>query len=47
MTSQGIGKMLEPSHNIFTTLAQFLIPILMKRNESVPDTKEAKAAASG
>jgi len=46
ITAQGIGKMLEPSHNIFTTLAQFLIPILMKRNEHVPDTPEAKAAAS-
>ncbi len=40
--------MLEPEHNVFTALAQFLIPILMKRNESVPDTAEAKkAAASG
>lgn len=46
ITAQGIGKMLEPEHNIFTTLAQFLIPILMKRQEHVPDTPEAKAAAS-
>jgi predicted unusual protein kinase regulating ubiquinone biosynthesis (AarF/ABC1/UbiB family) len=44
ITAQGIGKMLEPSHNIWTTLAQFLIPILMKRNEHVPDTAEARAA---
>ncbi|MGE5180506.1 MAG: ABC1 kinase family protein [Acidobacteriota bacterium] len=48
ITAQGIGKMLEPEHNVFTALAQFLIPILMKRNELVPDTAEAKkAAASG
>jgi ubiquinone biosynthesis protein len=45
ITAQGIGKMLEPEHNIFGTLAQFLIPILIKRNESVPDTVEAKKAA--
>jgi ubiquinone biosynthesis protein len=45
VTSQGIGKMLEPDHNIFGALAQFLVPILMKRNERVPDTAEAKAAA--
>ena len=45
ITAQGIGKMLEPEHNIFGALAQFLIPILIKRNESVPDTVEAKKAA--
>jgi ubiquinone biosynthesis protein len=45
ITTQGIGKMLEPEHNVFAALAQFLIPILMKRNESVPDTREAKIAA--
>lgn len=44
ITAQGIGKMLEPEHNVFATLAQFLIPILMKRNERVPDTVEANAA---
>jgi ubiquinone biosynthesis protein len=47
ITTQGIGKMLEPDHNVFGSLGQFLIPILMKRNESVPDTKEARAAAAG
>jgi ubiquinone biosynthesis protein len=46
ITAQGIGKMLEPEHNIFNTLAMYLIPILIKRNESVPDTVEAKKAAS-
>jgi ubiquinone biosynthesis protein len=45
ITAQGIGKMLEPEHNIFNTLATFLIPVLMKRNERVPDTVEAKRAA--
>jgi len=44
ITAQGIGKMLEPDYNIFGALARFLIPILMKRNESVPDTAEARAA---
>jgi ubiquinone biosynthesis protein len=47
ITAQGIGKMLEPEHNVFATIAQFLIPILMKRNEHVPDTDEANAARSG
>ena len=46
ITAQGIGKMLEPDHNVFAAVAQFLIPILMKRNESVPDTKEARAASA-
>jgi hypothetical protein len=27
-------------------VAQFLIPILMKRNEHVPDTAEARAASA-
>jgi ubiquinone biosynthesis protein len=44
VTAQGIGKMLDPGHNVFATVAQFLIPILMKRNEHVPDTAEARAA---
>jgi ubiquinone biosynthesis protein len=47
ITAQGIGKMLEPTHNVFGAVAQFLIPILIKRNESVPQTPEAKAAAAG
>jgi ubiquinone biosynthesis protein len=47
ITAQGIGKMLEPEHNVFAAVAQFLIPILMKRNERVPDTAEAKAATTG
>jgi ubiquinone biosynthesis protein len=47
ITAQGIGKMLEPEHNIFSTLAMYLIPILQKRNEAVPDPAEAKKAAAG
>jgi ubiquinone biosynthesis protein len=45
ITAQGIGKMLEPEHNVFGAVAQYLIPILMKRQEHIPDTVEAKAAA--
>ena len=45
ITAQGIGKMLEPEHNVFAAVAQFLMPILMKRNEHIPDTAEAKRAA--
>jgi ubiquinone biosynthesis protein len=46
ITAQGIGKMLEPEHNVFGAVATFLLPILMKRNESIPDTAEAKTAAA-
>lgn len=46
ITAQGIGKMLEPEHNVFGAVAQFLMPILMKRNEHIPQTAEAKAAAA-
>jgi ubiquinone biosynthesis protein len=45
ITAQGIGKMLEPEHNVFGAVAQYLIPILMKRQEHIPDTAEAKTAA--
>jgi ubiquinone biosynthesis protein len=47
ITAQGLGKMLEPENDIFGALAKFLIPVLMKRNERVPETAEAKAAAAG
>jgi ubiquinone biosynthesis protein len=46
ITAQGIGKMLEPEHNVFATVAIFLMPILMKRNEHIPNTSEAKTAAA-
>jgi len=44
ITAQGIGKMLEPEHNVFAAVAAFLMPILMKRNETIPTTAEARAA---
>ncbi|MBX3158552.1 MAG: AarF/ABC1/UbiB kinase family protein [Deltaproteobacteria bacterium] len=47
ITAQGIGKMLEPEHNVFGSLATYLMPILMRRNEHIPDTVEAKRAAAG
>ncbi len=47
ITAQGIGKMLEPDHNVFATVAVFLMPILMKRNEHIPNTNEAKTASAG
>jgi ubiquinone biosynthesis protein len=43
ITAQGIGKMLEPEHNVFATIAAHLVPILIRRNERVPDTAEARA----
>lgn len=46
ITAQGIGKMLEPEHNVFGAVAAYLMPILMRRNEHIPDTDEAKRAAS-
>jgi len=46
ITAQGIGKMLEPEHNVFGAIAQYLLPILMKRNEHIPDTTEARTAAA-
>jgi ubiquinone biosynthesis protein len=46
ITAQGIGKMLEPEHNVFNSLARYLMPVLMRRNEKVPDTAEARAARS-
>ena len=47
ITAQGIGKMLEPEHNVFNSVARYLMPVLMKRNEKVPDTEEARAARAG
>src|SRR5688572_763906 len=45
ITAQGIGKMLEPEHNVFGAVAMYLMPILMKRNEHIPNTVEAKRAS--
>jgi ubiquinone biosynthesis protein len=44
VTAQGIGKQLNPDSNVFNELARFLMPILMKRGESIPQTAEATAA---
>ncbi len=44
ITAQGIGKMLEPKLDVFGAVAMFLMPILMKRNESIPATTEARTA---
>ena len=46
ITAQGIAKMLEPEHNIFGSGAAYLMPILIRRNEHIPDTAEAKTAAA-
>lgn len=46
ITAQGIGKMLEPETNVFTAMAAFLIPILQRRGETVPQTDEARAATA-
>jgi len=36
VTAQGIGKVLDPGVNMFAEVAQYLVPILMSRGESVP-----------
>jgi predicted unusual protein kinase regulating ubiquinone biosynthesis (AarF/ABC1/UbiB family) len=46
ITAQGIGKQLEPDVNVFNELARYLMPVLMRRNESIPDTDQARAARS-
>ena len=45
VTSQGIGQMLDPHVDVFAHVARHLVPILMKRNERVPETAAARAAA--
>lgn len=46
ITAQGIGKMLDSNRNVFADVAAYLIPILMRRNEVVPASDEAQAAAA-
>jgi ubiquinone biosynthesis protein len=46
VTAQGIGKMLDPDRNVFEDVARYLLPILMRRNEAVPDTDEARVAGT-
>ena len=43
VTSQGIGAMLDPGVNVFSEVARYLVPILMKRNESIPAAAPASA----
>jgi ubiquinone biosynthesis protein len=46
ITVQGLGKMLNPNDNVFMELARYLIPILHRRGERVPETDQARAAAA-
>lgn len=46
VTAQGIGKMLDAERNVFADVAAYLIPVLMRRNEVVPDSDEAAQAAA-
>lgn len=47
VTVQGIGKMLAPEVNDFQEMSKFLIPLLMKKGQRVPDTAEARDAREG
>ncbi len=44
VTAQGIGKMLCPQVNDFVEMSKFLIPLLTRRGENVPDSDEARNA---
>ncbi len=44
ITAQGIGKMLDPDRNVFADLAAYLVPVLMRRNEAIPDSDAAREA---
>jgi len=44
VTVQGIAKMLAPEVNDFQEMSKFLLPLLMKMGQKVPDTAEARAA---
>jgi ubiquinone biosynthesis protein len=44
VTAQGIGKMLCPQVNDFVEMSKFLIPLLTRRGEKVPDSAEARNA---
>lgn len=46
VTVQGIGKMLAPEINDFQEMSKFLIPVLMKMGQKVPETAEARRAQS-
>jgi len=44
VTVQGIGKMLAPEVNDFQEMSKFLIPVLMRMGQKVPETDEARRA---
>jgi len=44
VTVQGIGKMLAPEVNVFQEMSKFLIPVLMRMGQKVPETHEARRA---
>jgi len=44
VTVQGIAKMLAPEVNDFQEMSKYLLPLLMKMGQKVPDTAEARAA---
>jgi len=44
VTAQGLGKRLHPDSNVFDELAKYLIPLLMSRGETVPQSEHATVA---
>jgi len=44
ITAQGIGKMIDPDRNVFADLAAYLVPVLRRRNEAIPDSDAAREA---
>jgi ubiquinone biosynthesis protein len=44
VTIQGIAKMLAPKENDFEAMGRYLIPVLMRKGQAVPDTAEARRA---
>jgi ubiquinone biosynthesis protein len=46
VTAQGIGKVLDPEANMFHEVAQYLVPILMKRGVAVPMVEPVQAPAA-
>ena len=46
VTVQGIGKMLAPEVNAFQEMSKFLIPVLLRTGQKVPETDEARRAQS-
>jgi ubiquinone biosynthesis protein len=44
VTIQGIGKMLAPKENDFEAMSRYLIPVLMRKGQAIPNTAEAQRA---